>query len=145
TGSSALLWVRAPGATEVRFELEPRDAEPAATKVDPSRDFTAHAQVVGLRPATQYTVRVAGAVGRFRTAPASDARAALRIAWGGDVAGQNVCRDAKTGFPAITALADYAPDVFIGLGDMIYADNVCEALGRYGNAQLPGDFGQSAD
>ena len=30
------------------------------------------------------------------------------------------------------------PDVFIALGDMIYGDNPCTAVGRYGNAQIPG-------
>ena len=30
------------------------------------------------------------------------------------------------------------PDVFVGLGDMIYADDACNAVGRYGNAQVPG-------
>ena len=36
-------------------------------------------------------------------------------------------------------------DFFIGLGDMIYADGTCEATGRYGNAQVAGDFLPSAD
>ena len=56
-----------------------------------------------------------------------------------------MCRDAAVGFPAIEAVARYAPDVFIGLGDMIYADNTCEPVGRYGNAQVPGGFGPAAD
>jgi alkaline phosphatase D len=61
------------------------------------------------------------------------------------VAGQNVCRDASTGFPIVSALVKYEPDVFIGLGDMIYADNTCEAVGRYGNPQVPGEFGPAVD
>ena len=32
----------------------------------------------------------------------------------------------------------WQPDVFVGLGDMIYADNACESTGRYGNPQLGG-------
>src|SRR5262249_25296480 len=96
---------------------------------------------------TRYTVRLDGssATAHFRTAPAASAPAPLRIAWGGDVAGQNICRDAATGFPAIAAVADYAPDVFIGLGDMIYADNTCGRLGRFGNSQVRGGFGPAFD
>lgn len=150
TATSALLWARAPAATQLRFELDPPHAQPAEVAADAERDFTAQQRVDGLHPATDYTVRIRGATGaiatgRFRTAPSSDARAPIRIVWGGDVAGQNVCRDAVAGFPAIEAVARYAPDVFIGLGDMIYADNICEPLGRYGNAQVPGGFGPAAD
>ena len=76
--------------------------------------------------------------GSFRTAPAADDPAAVRLAFGGDVAGQNVCRDAQEGFPIMDTIRAWQPDVFVGLGDMIYADNACEGTGRYGNAQLGG-------
>jgi alkaline phosphatase D len=69
----------------------------------------------------------------------------VRLAFGGDVAGQNVCRDAVEGFPIMDTIRAWRPDVFVGLGDMIYADNACEATGRYGNAQLAGDFGPATD
>jgi alkaline phosphatase D len=62
----------------------------------------------------------------------------VRVAFGGDVAGQNVCSDAREGFPIMNAISRRQPDVFVGLGDMIYADNACDATGRYGNAQLGG-------
>ena len=69
----------------------------------------------------------------------------MKLAFGGDVAGQNVCRDAGEGFPIMNTIRAWEPDVFVGLGDMIYADNACEAVGRYGNAQVPGGFGPAAD
>ena len=48
-------------------------------------------------------------------------------------------------FPILKAINREKSDLFIGLGDMIYADNLCEPTGRYGNAQVPGDFIESAD
>ena len=57
---------------------------------------------------------------------------------GGDLAGQNVCRDAAEGFPILDTIRSRRPNVFVGLGDMVYADNGCEPTGRYGNAQLAG-------
>ncbi|MEX0850704.1 MAG: alkaline phosphatase D family protein [Gaiellaceae bacterium] len=61
------------------------------------------------------------------------------LAFGGDVAGQNVCRDTPEGFPIMDTIRECEPDVFVGLGDMIYADNACDATGgRYGNCQIGG-------
>ena len=62
----------------------------------------------------------------------------MKLAFGGDVAGQNVCRDAVEGFPIFDTVRSWRPDVFVGLGDMVYADNGCEPTGRYGNPQVGG-------
>lgn len=82
--------------------------------------------------------------GSFRTAPPPGARRAARFGFGGDLAGQNVCRDAEEGFPIMATLAQTPMDFFVGLGDMIYADALCESTGHYGNAQMQGNFQQSA-
>jgi alkaline phosphatase D len=76
----------------------------------------------------------------FRTAPDAGTPRAVSFTFGGDVGGQNVCRDAREGYPIFDAVAAAQPDFFVALGDMIYADDVCLAEGRYGNAQVPGDF-----
>lgn len=65
----------------------------------------------------------------------------IRFAFGGDLAGQNVCRDAELGFPIFRQILARRPDFFVALGDMIYADNTCEAIGLYGNRQLPRETG----
>lgn len=83
--------------------------------------------------------------GEFETAPAPDDQAPIRIAFGGDVSGQNVCRDTAEGIPIAATIEEWDPDVFIGLGDMIYADDLCLATGRYGNAQVPRDAAQAID
>ncbi|MGB5733112.1 MAG: alkaline phosphatase D family protein, partial [Thiohalocapsa sp.] len=85
------------------------------------------------------------ALGSFRTAPAAGAAAPVRLAWGADLGGQKVCRDAEKGFEIFNAIRDRTPDLFIGAGDMIYADGLCNAVGRYGNAQIPASFGQATD
>jgi alkaline phosphatase D len=85
------------------------------------------------------------ALGQFRTAPEPYEAVPVRFTWGGDLAGQNVCRDTERGFEILGAIRDSAPDFFVGLGDMIYADGLCEAVGRYGNAQIPASFGKATD
>jgi alkaline phosphatase D len=125
--------------------------------VDGERDFTGRIALEDLEPATRYQavvrfsdVGAAGATGppataRFRTAPAASAPAAVRLAWGGDLAGQGICRDAREGFPIFGRILAERPDLFVGLGDMIYADDVCHPVGPLGNAQIPGEFGPATD
>src|SRR5690606_9584554 len=94
-----------------------------------------------LRPDTSYAYTVScgsGGRGRFRTAPEPSRPAALRIVWSGDLGGQNVCRDAEEGYGIFSRIGVMRPDIFIGLGDIVYADDTCRETGRYGNRQLPG-------
>jgi alkaline phosphatase D len=125
--------------------------------VTAARDFTARVRVDGLRPNTSYRYRVwfsrgAPGIGRgetaggsFRTAPAAAVAAPVRLAFGGDISGQNVCRHSTEGLPIAETIASWRPDVFVGLGDMVYADNACDPVGRYGNPQVPGGFGPATD
>ena len=106
----------------------------------PPRTGTARGSVVAQTSSHGPAVK-----GSFRTAPSKDAPASLRLAFGGDLAGQNVCRDAPEDFPIMKTVRARRPDVFVGLGDMVYADDACSEVGRYGNAQVPGDFGPAAD
>jgi alkaline phosphatase D len=152
TSRSAMLWARADREATLNVRLSGGSHRPVdRLQVRATDDYTAVVALEGLRPATDYAYRVwfsggeRGSSGRgpavegsFRTAPAADDAAAVRIAFGGDVAGQNVCRDEREGFPAMEAIRGLGPDVFVGLGDMIYADNACDARGRYGNAQVTG-------
>lgn len=144
TERSAVVWARCAPPDTLRVHLDGRDGD-LGRAVDATSDGTAQIALAGLTPATRYRVRAwcgaeSGAArgATFRTAPAADVAAPLRFAFGGDVGGQNVCRDAQRGYPIFTQIAGRRPDFFIGLGDMIYADDPCLPIGRYGNAQLPG-------
>jgi alkaline phosphatase D len=155
TSGSAVLWARADraAALNVRLSGGPHGrVTPLA--VDADHDYTGHALLTGLAPGTIYRYRAwftadrkrGGLVsGSFETAPADSTPAPVKLAFGGDVAGQNVCRDASEGFPITSTIEAWRPDIFVGLGDMIYADNTCDPVGRYGNPQVPGDFGPAVD
>jgi alkaline phosphatase D len=151
TDSSAVLWARADRAAELRVTLQGGPhRRPAAVPVTAADDYTGQALLHGLAADRDYRYRVhfdRGPVvtGSFRTAPGPDDPERVRIAFGGDVAGQNVCRDEAEGFPIADTVRAWRPDVFVGLGDMIYADNTCDPVGRYGNVQVPGGFGPAAD
>ena len=151
TDSTALLWARAsaPAALNVRLAGGPHK-RPAPVPADPARDDTARVALGGLAPDTDYSYRAwfdrgPAVTGTFRTAPAPDHAARFRLDFGGDLAGQNVCRDSVEGFPILDTVRARRPDVFMGLGDMIYADNACALVGMYGNTQVPGDFGPATD
>ncbi len=164
TSTSAVIWARTNKPTTMHVRVKPKHGfgRPIRkqTTVSLVRDFTGKVRVKGLSPDTQYRYvvwfgnkktffrshRSDGAVsGTFTTAPHRNDSKPISFAWGGDVAGQNVCRDEQEGFPIFHAINKLDLDFFIGLGDMIYADGVCESIGRYQNAQIPGDFVLSAD
>ncbi|HEU4428497.1 MAG TPA: alkaline phosphatase D family protein, partial [Myxococcota bacterium] len=151
---SAVIWARTDRETEMNVALDPAPEAGALLRapVRASDDYTARLDVRGLRPSKAYRYSVwfgddrdAAREGRFRTAPPAGEAAPVSIAWTGDFAGQNVCRDAREGFPIFDAIAAEWPDLFVGLGDMIYADNKCRPTGRYRNAQVPGDFAEATD
>lgn len=126
-----------------------------ALEVGAQTDFTGRVALDRLRPATSHraVVRFTDAEGRtgppelalFRTAPDANAPAPVRLAWGGDLGGQGACRDAQEGFPILGHVLTARPDLFVGLGDMISADEVCPPIGPWANGQVPGGFGPAAD
>lgn len=85
-----------------------------------------------------------GGFHEFATTPSAHRAVPVRFSFGGDLGGQNACRDARLGYPVFDAMARYKPDFFVALGDMIYADDVCGNTGQYGNTQVPGGFTASA-
>ena len=155
TSTSAVIWARTDRNANMHVFLH-GDTPPAlhTTPVRAAHDYAGKILLTHLRPNTAYrytvwftdtphphTERPPGVHGTFRTAPLPSSPQAVTFAWSGDLAGQNVCRDATEGFATLRAVNALALDFFIGLGDIIYADNTCTATGLYGNAQVPGDFG----
>ena len=139
TTDSAVLWARADREGTLTVHLSGgRHERTARLRFRAADDYTGQVVLQGLRPDTTYRYKLGSARGTFETAPEADDADRVRLAFGGDVAGQNVCRDAAEGFPIMDTIRRSRPDVFVGLGDMIYADNACNTPGRYGNAQVPG-------
>ena len=157
SSQSAVIWSRAnqKSIMHVKIKGNVNGEKHKLIRVNVDDDYTGKIKFNGLKPNTEYQYDVwfskqprgrasERSQGSFKTAPRKQQTAAVNFAWGGDLAGQNVCRDSKTGFPIFNAINKLELDFFVGLGDMIYADGVCEAKGRYGNTQIPGNFIQSA-
>jgi alkaline phosphatase D len=156
--SAATVWARGSAAAVLHVSWRGGGHEGhASIPTDEDRDWTAAVRLRGLPPATKVhyrawlatdSVRVAGeesrgAAAQFVTAPAASSTAPLRFAWSGDVGGQNVCRDAALGYPLFQRIRDSAPQFFIGLGDMIYADSICRLVGLHGNRQVARTVGNA--
>jgi len=151
TTESTVIWSRTdqPAYMHVLIEGSRNDSSAhAVVRVHADGDYTGKVRVTGLKAGRDYGYKVwfstsktgrpgmnGDAEGHFRTPPASKEPEAVAFGWGGDLAGQNVCRDAVEGFPIFKAINATPMDFFIGLGDMIYADGVCNPTGLYGNAQ----------
>ncbi len=150
THDSVLLWSRTDRETTMHVWLRAASGgavSHAAVDVLAEDDFVGKLRFYGLKPATeyQYAVRFGGdeevprhdpAAGSFRTAPVPSAAQSVRFAWSGTLAGQNVCRDAKEGFPIFQVLNQSRWDFFLAVGDMIHADQGCEPIGTFGNQQV---------
>jgi alkaline phosphatase D len=156
-----VVWSRASAASRMNVDVRSVDGKTSLVRqaqVAAATDFAGKIAIDGLEPSTEYRYRVwfsdgelnrGGEVdhaeGAFRTAPAADRAETVRFAFSGDLAGQNVCRDRRYGYPIFEAILSEQPEFFIGLGDMIYADDVCQEIGRYDNPQVPRKVGRAAD
>ncbi len=159
THDSAIIWARAKTESWMYVVLRGDGVKSMRKriKVTGERDFTGKIKFENLHADAGYEYSVwfsdsleAGKnvekiSGRFHTSPNKNKPRALSFAWGGDLAGQNVCRDTEQGFPIFNALNEMSLDFFIGLGDMIYADSTCTSRGKYGNSQIAGEYDKSAN
>jgi alkaline phosphatase D len=130
---SAVIWVRAPGpgriAAELRAAGNPPTVRAAAAEAREDEDFTVKLVFDALSPATRhaYRVRWGGQQedGEFVTAPPPSAPEPVRLVWSGDLGGGGRCRSPDLGYPIFRAMAARRPDVFVFVGDTIYADQRC--------------------
>jgi alkaline phosphatase D len=131
----------------------------STTQANSTTDFTAHLKLDSLKPDTQYYYKVwfkapsknnninssmtsNTEIGTFKTAPNSNVSSSssngssnsssnpISFVWGGDLGGQNYCRNAKNGgYSIFKSMQSLKPDFFIANGDMIYADGTCPVQG----------------
>lgn len=155
TPSQAVIWARGVRSGALRVRVFDKGAKVKTSQepvfigesiVAEEGDFAGRVLAEGLYPSTSYAVealftdsqgKIVSRVldGNFKTPPEPSSKSVVKFAWSGDVAGQNVCRDQKEGFPIFEPLGHESLDFFVGLGDMIYADGFCRQKGRYGNQQ----------
>jgi alkaline phosphatase D len=144
TAETAALWARTDGPATVRAEYMTEDSETSersdSAETTAETDHIAQIRLTGLESASRYHYRVwatdsdsegtepppseAMTEGLFITAPASDERAPVRFAWGGD----GYDNEADPPFPLVDKVAEFRPDFFVYNGDTIYADSPIPAV-----------------
>lgn len=132
TATSAVLWARSASLGSVSFEYSLNaNFNPVAGSATVSITDTmqpAKTSISNLQPATSYFYRATtlsntSFAGRFRTAPTSGTYSNLRFGASGDQQG------ALAPFPALANADQRDLDLFIHLGDSIYADIGSPVLG----------------
>jgi alkaline phosphatase D len=137
TTNSAVLWSRAaqPGRMMVRIDSGPRRRTIRGSVADHRADLTARIHLTDLAPGREYDATVwfeeqdgtksAPLPLSFRTAPIH--AAAQSIVWSGDMNGEGWGIDhTRGGMTTFRSMLDVRPDLFIHVGDTIYADEPME-------------------
>ena len=148
TASSTRLWLRVESDV-ARVQVAPLDGGAPMVRQarpDPDRDYTAVVALEHLQPGVRYAYDVeadgARARGAFTVNPARDADRPVRLHWSGDLGGAGHCRDAEDGYRIFRAMTRRAPDLFLFVGDTIYADHPC---GGTPPVALPASVADSLD
>ena len=142
TQTSAVLWAHSTALGEVTFEYSTFedfgiiDGHETVAVVDVNQP--AKVEISGLIPATQYYCRVTDAqsetaVGKFRTPWDIGISAGLRFGASGDW-------QQAPPFPSLKNVPERDLDLFIKLGDSIYADSETPSLPGVMQARTLGDF-----
>ena len=128
----ATLWVRADGLAPVQLRYGPADgaeAREVEIPIEPERDRTGRVTLERLVPGQRYAYAVrqdnARTLGSFVTAPLAHADTPVRLVWSGDLGANGYCRDVEDCYRIFRAMARRQPDLFLFIGDTVYADQVC--------------------
>ena len=148
TDHSAFVWMKAGDEKKIHislFDEEKKIVKSYLETPDFDNDYTVVFDLQDLKPSKQYYYQInsKGEFFSFKTPASKHVNMKFKMVWSGDVAGQNVCRDKDEGYIIFDTILNQNIDLFIGLGDMIYADDVCHKIGRYKNEQIEGDFDKS--
>jgi alkaline phosphatase D len=131
TPTSARLWAWPPTPGPLWIGLGAPGVQARAVEtLAPAADGPVRATLRNLDPGRRYRYRLEAAGeavdGEFVTPPAPGDAAPVRIAWSGDLGSRGHCR-VPDGWPVFHAIVDRRPDVFVFVGDTIYADHRCGA------------------
>jgi len=159
TASSAIIWTRASGPARmfVEYDADPTFQRPesgAIVQLLESTDYTGVVRLERLSPGTRYHYRVwleqSGAggpptisesrAGTFGTAPEAPTSGPVSFVFGADLGGDGYCRRIHGGYEIFRVMQELAPDFFVAMGDMVYADRTCPANGPDGWRNRPGGF-----
>ena len=131
TAGTALLRVRGAGPGPVSVVVEPDSpGDPVMASVQPDNDLVARLSLRDLAPGRRYRYRIESGGrtvnGEFVTAPAPGEATPVSLVWSGDLGARKHCSAGPYG--AFDAMAALHPDLFLFVGDTIYADHSCPAL-----------------
>lgn len=124
----ATIWARADKAAELEVSYTGGRTARGIAPATEATGLTARAELTGLPPDTEVTVRARfgggdPVEGRFRTPPSTAAARDLRFLWSGDTCGQGYGINPDLGGMKIyDTMRRLAPDFFLHSGDTIYAD-----------------------
>lgn len=131
---SVVLWTST-ADSKVRFSIKGPDGLRTTDAQSVKSNQSQYFLVSELHPDTQYEYELhrEGCKplwndyhrGRFKTLPAPNHPKPLKLLWGADIGGQEFCRKKDSGYPIFKHLTQERADLFIGAGDMIYADSPC--------------------
>jgi alkaline phosphatase D len=151
SASGITLWARGDRNGILTFVVSAADTPTqtiasAEVAIDEVGDFTGEVRIEGLTPSTEYiytvTLTADGKTsspleGRFRTAPAAEAKTGFDFVFGACLGGQGYCRDVETGWAIFDAMAATQPDFFVLTGDGIYAGGTCPTPQNAPGAEQP--------
>lgn len=125
TESSVVLWARSKVMGDVKFKVVGRDRKGTPSRVEHATVseglLPVKVTISGLNPATEYEYSISVhdadiAEGRFTTAASAGVSRGLRFGVSGDWSGE------LAPFPAVKNAPERGLDLFVELGDTIYAD-----------------------
>ncbi|MCP4358565.1 MAG: hypothetical protein GY796_11160 [Chloroflexi bacterium] len=154
TATAVTLWARGNITGALQFELASTNAftdtlGTGTVDVTPESDFTGETRIHSLTPGTLYHYQVTlsnseeasnAVFGQFQTAPDTETAVAFDFTFGGDIGGQNFCRNVETGWDIFQTILAQEGDFFIMTGDSAYVDDACD-----GEHNVPGAEGPYHD
>ena len=130
TGTSARLHVWAAGPGPVSVTVVPDGAGASTRSLQPDAELIARTTLRGLVPGRRHRYRVESeghlVTGEFVTPPPPGDPAPVRLVWSGDLGARGHCGARRYG--VFDTMRRQRPDLFLFVGDTVYADHPCRAL-----------------